>query len=53
MGDREAMLSAQLEAKAAEASSLTVQLVNLKAVLSQQEQMLRMHRRAAEDQQRM
>jgi hypothetical protein len=29
-----------------------VQLVNLKAVLSQQEQMLRMHRRAAEDQQR-
>ena len=53
MGDREAMLNAQLEAKAAEASSLTVQLVNLKAVLSQQEQMLRMHRRAAEDQQRM
>jgi hypothetical protein len=52
MGDREAMLSAQLEAKAAEASSLTVQLVNLKAVLSQQEQMLRMHRRAADDQQR-
>ena len=53
MGDREAMLNAQLEAKAAEASSLTVQLVNLKAVLSQQEQMLHMHRRAAEDQQRM